>query len=347
MSWFKKNKQGRDKKPSCPEDRPAGPDQEESTAETGPGNQGDELERKGLLARFQERLAKTRSGLRDRLDNLFSSRTEVDEDLLEELEEILITSDLGLETTDRLLNDLRQQIKKKNLTDPQELKAALKESLLAMIPPAGQESVRPDQGPEVILVVGVNGVGKTTTIAKLARRHIRQGRKVILAAGDTFRAAAGEQLALWADRVGADIVRHQPGADPSAVVFDALEAALARGIDLVLVDTAGRLHTKVNLMEELKKINRVMGRKIPQAPHQTLLVLDATTGQNALAQAKIFNEATPVSGLIMTKLDGTAKGGILVAVAHLLDKPVKYVGLGEQMDDLKPFEAEAFVEAIL
>ena len=302
--------------------------------------------KKGLFRRFRERLSKTRSGLGGMLDSVFSSSAPVDEDLLEELEEILITSDLGIEATTALLDKLRKKIRKKNLTQAAELREALKESLLEMFK-APEEYRPPKEGPEVILIVGVNGVGKTTTIGKLAHRHIGQGKKVMLAAGDTFRAAAGEQLEIWAHRVGADIVRHQAGADPSAVIFDALEAALARNCDTVLVDTAGRLHTRVNLMEELKKIRRIMDRKVPGAPHQTILILDATTGQNAISQARIFNESTPLTGLIMTKLDGTAKGGIVAAVSNLLDLPVHYVGLGEQMDDLREFDPLAFVDAVL
>lgn len=245
------------------------------------------------------------------------------------------------------MTELRKKIRKRNLTDPTQVKAALKDSFLEMLSSSGPGQEEAVQGLEVILVVGVNGVGKTTTIGKLAHRGIKEGRKVLLAAGDTFRAAAGEQLEIWAERVGADIVRHKAGADPSAVVFDALDAALARKADLVLVDTAGRLHTKVNLMEELKKIRRVMDRKVPGAPHQTLLVLDATTGQNAISQARLFNEATPLTGLILTKLDGTAKGGIVAAVSNLLGQPVRFVGLGEQMEDLREFDPEAFVEAVL
>jgi len=307
------------------------------------GDQG----RRGIFGRFRRGLSKTRQGLKHQIDALFSGRAQVDEDLLEELEELLITADLGIEAATSLLEELRQKIRKGRLTDPDQVKAALKESFLEMLRSVRTGDQEPVQGLEVVLVVGVNGVGKTTTIGKLAHLWIKEGRKVLLAAGDTFRAAAGEQLEIWAERVGADIVRLQPGADPSAVVFDALDAALARKMDLVLVDTAGRLHTKVNLMEELKKIRRVMDRKIPGAPHQTLLVLDATTGQNAISQARLFNEATPLTGLVLTKLDGTAKGGIVAAVSNLIGQPVRYVGLGEQMEDLREFDPEAFVEAVL
>lgn len=311
------------------------------------GEEPQEETREGLFTRFRKKLSKTRTGLKGRIDSVFSGKTVVDEELLEELEEVLITADLGIEAALGILDGLRKKIRKKNLTDPLEIREALKESLLDMLQSADFGVDPPDKIPEVILIVGVNGVGKTTTVGKLARRYILDGKKVLLAAGDTFRAAAGEQLEIWAERTGADIVRHQAGADPSAVVFDALDAALARDVDVVLVDTAGRLHTRVNLMEELKKVRRIMDRKVPGAPHQTLLVLDGTTGQNAISQAKMFNEATPLTGLIITKLDGTAKGGIVIAVSNLINRPVLYVGLGEQMDDLNPFDPEAFVAAVV
>jgi len=346
MAWFRKR---RDKPepaeaPEREADEAARP-AEEAQPEPAPAEARNN--RQGLLARFRERLTRTRDSLSASLDGLLAGRTQVDEALLEDLEEILITSDLGVAASQQLLDGLRQKIKRRNLTESQELKGALKESLLELIDVQAPPPALPAQGPEVILVVGVNGVGKTTTIGKIAHRRVQAGDKVMLAAGDTFRAAAGEQLEIWAERVGAEIVRHKSGADPSAVVYDALEAALARGIDLVLVDTAGRLQTKVNLMEELKKIKRVMAKLIPEAPHQTLLVLDATTGQNAISQARLFNEATPLTGLILTKLDGTAKGGIVAAVASELKRPVLFVGLGEAVDDLRPFDPEAFVEAIL
>jgi len=346
MAWFRKRRD-KPEPAEAPEQeaveaaRPAEEVQPEPTPAEARNN------RQGLLARFRERLARTRNSLSGSLDGLLAGRAQVDEALLEDLEEILITSDLGVAASQQLLDGLRRKIKRRNLTGSQELKGVLKESLLELIDVQAPPPASPAQGPEVILVVGVNGVGKTTTIGKIAHRRIQAGDKVMLAAGDTFRAAAGEQLEIWAERVGAEIVRHKAGADPSAVVYDALEAALARGIDLVLVDTAGRLQTKVNLMEELKKIKRVMAKLIPEAPHQTLLVLDATTGQNALSQARLFNEATPLTGLILTKLDGTAKGGIVAAVASELKRPVLFVGLGEAMDDLRPFDPEAFVEAIL
>ncbi len=333
---------------------PPSPAADEEMAEPGSGAEADEdsgespeRNKNGLFRRFREKLTKTRTGFGGMLESVFSGSAPVDEDLLEELEEILITSDLGLEATTALLEKLRKKIRKQKLSQASELREALKESLLEMFSLTQRKQAPAKDGPEVILIVGVNGVGKTTTIGKLAHQFVLDGRKVMLAAGDTFRAAAGEQLEIWAQRVKADIVRHQAGADPSAVIFDALEAALARKCDVVLVDTAGRLHTRVNLMAELKKIRRIMDRKVPGAPHQTILILDATTGQNAISQARIFNEATPLTGLIMTKLDGTAKGGIVAAVSNLLDLPVHYVGLGEQMDDLREFDPRAFVEAVL
>ena len=351
MSWLKRFKKDKSRDETedpakATEDSPA-EDQSLDDPLPDPPTEAGEETRQGLLARFKERLSKTRTALSTRLDSLLAGKTRIDEETLEGLEEILITSDLGVGTAAALLEKLRVRTKKERLTEPEALKSALKDCFLELAAVEAEEPAKPTSGPEVILVVGVNGVGKTTTIGKLAHRYIAGGRKVLLAAGDTFRAAAGEQLTIWAERVGAEIVCHRPGADPSAVVFDALEAAQAREIDVVLVDTAGRLHTKVNLMKELKKIRRVMAGKIPDAPHQTLLVLDATTGQNALSQASLFNEATPLTGFILTKLDGTAKGGIAIAVAHQMNRPVLYVGLGEKMGDLKPFDPEAFVEAIL
>lgn len=301
--------------------------------------------KKGLLARLKERLAGTRAVLTTRVDHLLLGVKEIDEDVLEELEEILITSDLGVKTTQTLVKTVGDKVARKELNSADKLKDTLREEILKLLslPPA---EVAPQTKPHVIMVVGVNGVGKTTTIAKLAHRYIGQGHKVMLVAGDTFRAAAVEQLTIWSERVGADIVKQQTGADPSAVVFDALEAARARGTDIVIIDTAGRLHTKVNLMEELKKIRRVAGKAMAGAPHEVLLVLDATTGQNAVNQAQLFHEAVEIDHLAMTKLDGTAKGGVLTAIAHELGLPITYIGLGERMDDLRDFDPEAFVEAL-
>ena len=300
---------------------------------------------KGLLARFRDKLAATRRHLAGRIETLLSSVRSLDDDLLDELEELLISSDLGAKTSTELLFKIRGQVASKELNDVAALKEALKKSIRRMVdlPPP----VMPEASPLVLMVVGINGVGKTTTIAKLTRRLTGEGKKVLLAAGDTFRSAAVEQLGIWAERLGADIVAQPTGADPSAVVFDALSAARARGSDVVIIDTAGRLHTKVNLMDELKKIKRVAGKALPGAPHHTILVLDGNTGQNAQRQAQTFHEAVGVDSIIITKLDGTAKGGVIVSIANELKIPITYVGLGESFEDLQPFDPEAFTEAIL
>jgi fused signal recognition particle receptor len=294
---------------------------------------------------LRERLQRTREALSGGLDRLFRGRKVVDADLLEELEELLITADIGVETSLFLIQALEDKLRRRELADVARLKAALQAEMVGLLTGPAQ----PDRSarPWVVLVVGVNGVGKTTTIAKLAHRDRHQGRTPLLVAADTFRAAAVEQLEIWGERVGAAVVKQRTGADPAAVVFDGLAAALARGADTVFVDTAGRLHTKVNLMEELKKIHRTAAKKIPGAPHEVLLILDATTGQNALNQARLFHEAVGVTGLILTKMDGTAKGGVALAVVHETGIPLKYIGVGEAMEDLRPFDAEAFVEAIL
>jgi fused signal recognition particle receptor len=301
--------------------------------------------RKGLFKRFRERLSRSREAIAGGLDRVFAGRREVDASLLEDLEELLITADLGVETTLRLVQGLQDRLKRRELGDVEKLKAALAEEMLALLqsPAAAEITARP----RVVLMVGVNGVGKTTTIAKLAHQERLQGRTPLLIAGDTFRAAAAEQLEIWGERVGAEVIKQKTGADPAAVVFDGLAAALARGVDTVFIDTAGRLHTKVNLMEELKKIYRTAGKKLPGAPHEVLLVLDATTGQNALSQARLFHEAVGITGVILTKMDGTAKGGVALAVAHETGLPLCYIGLGEGLEDLRPFDAEAFVAAIL
>lgn len=309
-------------------------------------DQAEEAEpRKGLFRRFRERLSRSREAISGGLDRVFAGRKEVDAALLEELEELLITADLGVETTLHLVQALQERLKRRELADVERLKAALREEMLNLLqgPPAPARVARP----WVVLLVGVNGVGKTTTLAKLAHQDQLQGRAPLLIAGDTFRAAAVEQLQIWGERLGAPVIHQKTGADPAAVVFDGLAAALARDVDTVFIDTAGRLHTKVNLMEELKKIFRTAGKKLPGAPHEVLLVLDATTGQNALSQARIFHEAVGVSGIILTKMDGTAKGGVALAVAHETGLPLRYIGLGEGLEDLRPFDAEAFVAAIL
>ncbi len=281
-----------------------------------------------------------------RVDALLSGGRKLDADLFEELEEILITADLGMQTTQALMTALEKRCREKELKDASQLRTALMEEMTALlIVPPPLAIPRPD-GPFVMMMIGVNGVGKTTTIGKLARQFTQQHLKVVLGAGDTFRAAAAEQLAAWGERAGVDVIRHAAGADPSAVAFDAARAAVARKADLLILDTAGRLHTKVNLMEELKKVRRVLDREISAAPHLTLLVLDATTGQNALIQARQFHEAVGIDGVVLTKLDGTAKGGIVVAIACELGLPVFYVGVGEGANDLQTFNPEDFVAAL-
>jgi len=301
--------------------------------------------RRGLFRRFRERLGRTRKTFIDGFDLLFAKHPFVDDAFLEGLEELLISADLGVETSLSLISAMQERVRRRELSKVDRLKAALKAAMLDMLtsspPPAA--TVRP----WVVLLVGVNGVGKTTTIAKLAQQDRLSGREPLLIAADTFRAAAAEQLEVWGQRVGAPVVRQKHGADPAAVVFDGLSAAMARNVDTVYIDTAGRLHTKVNLMEELKKIHRTTAKKFPGAPHEVLLVLDATTGQNAISQARLFQEAVGVTGIILTKLDGTAKGGVALAVAHETGIPLRYLGVGEGLDDLKPFDKEAFVEAIL
>ena len=307
----------------------------------------EQKESKGLIARLREGLTKTRSGFTGRLDQLLFGKKEISEDLLEDLEEVLFTSDLGVATTQELIRLVQEGVARKELDQPEKLRVALKEHIRAFlnVPEVAQRT--PSAGePYVIMMIGVNGVGKTTTVGKLGHQLRAQGNSVMFVAADTFRAAAVEQLEIWAQRVGADLVKQKPGADPSAVVFDALASALSKRINVVLVDTAGRLHTKVNLMEELEKVYRVAGRKLPGAPHEVWLVLDATTGQNAIAQAELFHKAIGVTGIVLTKLDGTAKGGIAVGISHQLKIPIKFIGIGESMDDLRPFDASEFVEAI-
>ncbi len=300
----------------------------------------------GLFERLKAGLKRTADGLVGRIDTLVLGKKTIDGETLEELEEILITSDIGVKTALELVRSLEQRLSRNELKDGEALRAALKEELLAKLLVHHRPLELEKAQPAVVLVVGVNGVGKTTTIGKLAARYTAEGRKVLLAAADTFRAAAAEQLGVWAERAGVELIRHQEGADPSAVTFDACKAALARGAELLIVDTAGRLHTKVNLMEEMKKIRRVIGREIPGAPHETLLVLDAATGQNALNQTRIFQEAAGVTGLVLTKLDGSAKGGVVVAVSHEFGLPVRFIGVGEGIDDLRAFDPQEFVDAL-
>jgi fused signal recognition particle receptor len=299
-----------------------------------------------VTEKFKEGLTKTRDSFSGRVNELVSRYRKVDEDFFEELEEILIQADVGFETVMTLIDELKMEVKRKNIQDPSEVQGAISEKLVAIYESGDQTSSTlnlQENELTVILFVGVNGVGKTTTIGKLAYQFKSEGKKVVMAAGDTFRAGAIEQLEVWGERVGVDVIKQASGSDPAAVMFDAVQAAKARKADILLCDTAGRLQNKVNLMKELEKVKRVIEREIPGAPHEVLLVLDATTGQNALIQAKTFKEATNVSGIVLTKLDGTAKGGIVLAIRNELKIPVKFVGLGEKVDDLQVFDAEKYV----
>ncbi len=296
----------------------------------------------GYLKRLKNRLSKTRQTLADGFDKIFADQTRVDDAMLENLEELLITADIGVQTAMQLI----EQISAKHISDVDQLKSQLREEILSILKVHTSAAQIVNSTPHVIMVIGVNGVGKTTTIGKLAAKSTAAGKKVLIAASDTFRAAAIEQLTIWAERAGADIVKHKAHADPAAVAFDAVAAASSRGADVVLIDTAGRLHTKINLMEELKKIKRSIAKQLPGAPHEILMVLDATTGQNAISQAKLFNAALDITGLALTKLDGTAKGGIVVSICSALNIPLQYIGIGEQIDDLRPFEPEQFVKAL-
>jgi fused signal recognition particle receptor len=298
-----------------------------------------------FIERLRGRLAKTHDQLIGRLDRVLLRKKAIDLDVLEELEEILVTSDLGVKTSYELLKEIQSVAEARSLV-PDELKSILKEKIRSMLL-IETSAFEPSRAkPFVIMVVGVNGVGKTTTIGKLAARLKRANQNVMLVAADTFRAAAIEQLEIWADRVGADVIRHQANADPSAVAYDAMHAARSRGADVVIVDTAGRLHTKTNLMEELKKLQRIMDRELEGAPHEVFLVLDATTGQNAIQQARIFHEALGVTGIVLTKLDGTAKGGMIVGIVQELQLPVRFIGIGEGVEDLREFNPHVFLEAI-
>lgn len=299
-----------------------------------------------VTEKFKEGLAKTRDSFSGKVNDLVARYRKVDEDFFEELEEILIQADVGFETVMELVDELKMEVKKRNIQDPKEVQSVISEKLVEIYQ-SGDDSLSKiniqNDGLTVILMVGVNGVGKTTTIGKLAHKYTQEGKQVLLAAGDTFRAGAIDQLEVWGDRVGVDVIKQSEGSDPAAVMFDAIQAARSRGVDILLCDTAGRLQNKVNLMKELEKVKRVIEREVPGAPHEVLLVLDATTGQNALVQAKTFKEATDVTGIVLTKLDGTAKGGIVLAIRHELNIPVKFVGLGEKMDDLQKFDPEQYV----
>ena len=291
-------------------------------------------------------LSKTRERVFNQLQQVILFSRRIDDELLQKIEELLISADVGVATSLEIISRVKQEVKRKNYQDSQELLAILKDQILQMFAAGKSLNEGSIEHPLVILVAGVNGTGKTTSIAKLAWRYRQQGKSVMLVAADTFRAAAIEQLQIWAERAGAELLKHQEGSDPAAVVFDALQAARSRNKDVVIIDTAGRLHTKVNLMEELKKIRRVIQKVIPTAPHRTLLVLDATTGQNALVQARQFIETIAVDGIILAKLDGTAKGGVVIGISHELKLPVEYVGLGEQIDDLEPFDPKIYLEGL-
>jgi fused signal recognition particle receptor len=304
------------------------------------------LDEKGLFERLKQGLARTHQNFINNLEALLTGKTRIDEDLLEQLEEVLILADLGVDATLKVISGIQSKVKKKELEDPTQLKSHLKREILTILK-SGEKTVDISQAtPFVIMVIGVNGTGKTTTIGKLAHKFKSAGKEVLLVAGDTFRAAAIEQLEIWGQRAGCEVIKHEPGSDPSAVIYDAVQAAKSRKVDVVIVDTAGRLHTKKNLMDELKKMKRIAGRELPGAPHEVLLVLDATTGQNAISQAKLFNEEIGLTGLILTKLDGTAKGGIITGIINELKIPVAYIGVGEKLMDLRPFKAEEFVEAL-
>ena len=300
----------------------------------------------GFFDRLKKGLAKTRETFTNKIEKLIIGYADIDEDLLDELEETLIMSDVGVKTTERLMADVRKGIKKKDINTPEDLKPFLVEKISEILSTGSDETRIASAGPTVLLVIGVNGVGKTTTIGKLAAYYKEQGKSVMLAAADTFRAAAIDQLQIWGDRTGVPVIRHEEGSDPAAVAFDAVKAARARSIDVLIIDTAGRLHTKSNLMEELKKINRVIQREIAEAPHETLLVLDATTGQNAISQADLFQKAAAITGIVLTKLDGTAKGGVIIGLKSELSMPVKWIGVGEGVDDLRPFIAKDFACAL-
>lgn len=314
----------------------------------GPPGQTTEQPQKGLslLDRLKQGIQKTRAGLVDRVEDVLHGRKEIDADLLEELEYTLITADIGVKTANEILENIRQRVERHLVNDPNELRQLIREHLLGVLEACERPLIRATEPPTVLMVVGVNGSGKTTTIGKLTSRLKGEGRSVLLCAADTFRAAAIEQLEVWGQRTGTEVIRQQQGSDPSAVMFDALQAAKARKVDTIVVDTAGRLHTKSNLMAELEKMRRTATRVVPDAPHEVWLVLDATTGQNGLEQARKFTESAGVTGIVLTKLDGTAKGGIVIAIARELNLPIRYIGVGEQVEDLLPFEPERFIASL-
>ncbi len=303
-------------------------------------------EKKGLFAKLRDGLGKTRNALSDKVDSVLKVFKKIDEELYEELEEALIMADVGVGTSMYIIEELRKKVKEKKLTEATQVKAEIAE-IIADILVSNDNTISLSSVPSVIMVIGVNGVGKTTSIGKMANRYIADGKKVILGAADTFRAAAIDQLGIWAERVGADIIKHEEGFDPASVVYDTIAAAKSRKSDVIIIDTAGRLHNKKNLMDELPKINRIIERELPGASKEVLLVLDATTGQNAVNQAEVFKESADITGIILTKLDGSAKGGIVLAIAHEHSIPVKLVGVGEGMDDLQTFDAQSFASAMI
>ncbi|MFD2208796.1 signal recognition particle-docking protein FtsY [Virgibacillus halophilus] len=310
-------------------------------------NKFKQTEGEAVTEKYEKGMEKTRKTFSGKINDLIARYRKVDEDFFEELEEVLISADVGVTTVMDLIDELEMEVKRQNIKDTIEMKEVISEKLVDIYYGEDEETIEnlqiKEDGLSVILVVGVNGVGKTTSIGKLAHQLKQQGKNVVLAAGDTFRAGAIEQLEIWGQRAGVPVIKQSEGSDPAAVIYDGIKAAKSRSADVLICDTAGRLQNKVNLMNELSKVNRVIQREVPGAPHEVLLVLDATTGQNALSQAKLFSEAADVSGIVLTKLDGTAKGGIVLAIRHELDIPVKYVGLGEQVEDLQEFDAHAFV----
>jgi len=324
VGWFRR-------KNDCPS-----PDAGAATEQTPPEGRG------GVFTRLKQRLSKTRKSFSGGVGRILAGKQKIDTEVLEQLEELLITADVGLPTATELI----ERISAAGAADATALKGVLRAEILSILCRQAATAAAGSAAPHVIMVVGVNGVGKTTTIGKLAARYSAAGKTVLIAAADTFRAAAVDQLAIWAERAGAGLVRHPDGTDPAAVAFDAVESAIARRADIVIVDTAGRLHTKVNLMEEVKKVKRSIAKRLPDAPHEVLLVLDATTGQNAVSQARMFNEALGVTGLALTKLDGTAKGGIVIAICQAFNIPLRYIGIGEAIDDLQNFDPEQFVDAL-
>jgi fused signal recognition particle receptor len=304
-------------------------------------------EKSGFFKRLKEGLTKTHKSVIRRIDEITFGKKEISKDLIKSLEEILITSDLGVSTVQSLMEKIRLKVDRKELQQPDKIRSALKEEILSILSRNEQPLViQNNHKPFTILTVGVNGTGKTTTIAKLANIFKDKGYSVLLAAADTFRAAAIDQLEIWGGRVGCNVIKHKQGSDPSAVAFDSLKSALANNIDVLIIDTAGRLHTKAPLMEEIKKVSRIIGRELPGAPHETLLVLDSTTGQNAISQAKFFKEAVNISGIALTKLDGSAKGGVIVGISEIMKIPIRFIGVGEKIDDLREFNAKDFVDAL-